>query len=41
MITNEGSELEENISPMIILDKTNATEARIENHFSQVHKWMS
>ena len=37
MITNEGSELEEKISPMIILDKINAMEARIENHFSQVH----
>ena len=37
MITNEGSELEEKISPMFILDKINAMEARIENHFSQVH----
>ena len=36
MITNEGSELEEKISPMIILEKINAIEARIENHFSQV-----
>lgn len=38
MITNEGSE--ENISPMIILDKINAMEARIENPFSQVHLQM-
>lgn len=40
MITNDGSELGENISPMIILDKINAMEARIENHFSQVHLQM-
>ena len=40
MTTNEGCELEENISLKIILDKLNAMEARIENNFTQVHSQM-
>ena len=37
MTKSEGSEIEENISLKIIMEKLNAMEARIEDNFSQVH----
>ena len=40
MTTNEGSEIEENISLKIIMEKLNAMEARIEENFTQVHSQM-
>ena len=39
--TSEGSEIEENISLKIIMDKLNAMEARIEDNFTQVHSLMT
>ena len=40
MTTSEGSEIEEDISLKIIMDKLNAMEARIEDNFTQVHSQM-
>ena len=40
MTTSEGSEIEENISLKIIMDKLNTMEARIEDNFTQVHSQM-
>ena len=40
MTTSEGSEIEENISLEIIMDKLNAMEARIKDNFTQVHSQM-
>ena len=40
MTTSEGSEVEENISLKIIMDKLNAMEARIEDNFTQMHSQM-
>ena len=38
MTTSEGSEVEENISLKIIMDKLNAMEARIEDKSTQMQR---
>jgi len=40
MTTIEGSEIEENISLKIIMDKLNAMESKIKDNFTQVHSQM-